>query len=165
MAEAKPVPGWKRTVARWVAWPPIHAALCACIWIAAPRHRVGAVVVLFNDENRLLLVEHLYHPDEPWGLPGGWVGPGESPQEAARRELLEETRFEVEIGPLVHMERSPRPWHLSIAFTGRLLGGDLHLSGELLDAVWVDPEHLPDGLSSFVRRAVETAVILDWESR
>lgn len=159
MTDEKPTPGWKRAVARWVAWPPFHLVLRACIWLAAPRHRVGAVVVLFDDQQRVLLVEHLFHPDEPWGLPGGWVGRNESPQSAARRELLEETRLEVEIGGLIHMEQSPRPWHLTIAFAGRLLRGDLHLSGELLEAAWVDPDHLPNGLSPFVRRAVKAALL------
>jgi len=160
--EARAVPRWKRVVARFVSWPPVGLALRAGIRLAAPHHRVGAVVVIFDEGHRVLLVEHLFHPGDPWGLPGGWVGRSESPQSAARRELLEETRLDVEIGPVVRLERISRPWHLSIAFAGRLLGGELHLGVELSDAAWVDPDELPDGLSPFVHDAVAAAVALEW---
>ena len=107
--EARAVPRWKRVVARFVSWPPVGLALRAGIRLAAPHHRVGAVVVIFDEGHRVLLVEHLFHPGDPWGLPGGWVGRSESPQSAARRELLEETRLDVEIGPVVRLERKYFP--------------------------------------------------------
>jgi mutator protein MutT len=34
-----------------------------------------------------------------WEFPGGKIEPGETPQAAAARECLEETGFEVEVGP------------------------------------------------------------------
>jgi ADP-ribose pyrophosphatase YjhB (NUDIX family) len=43
-----------------------------------------------------------------WGLPGGYVEPGESVHEAARREVMEETGFEVEIGRLVGIYSDPK---------------------------------------------------------
>ena len=158
MSETLVVPRWKRTVARCVAWPPVDWMLRFGLRLAAPRHRVGAVVVLFDERQRVLLVEHLFHPGDPWGLPGGWVGRGESPEDAARRELLEETNLEMEIGPVILLERIACPWHLGIAFVGKLVGGDLQLSAELADAEWADSESLPDGLSPFVRRAIAAAL-------
>jgi ADP-ribose pyrophosphatase YjhB (NUDIX family) len=158
MSESPVVPRWKRTAARCVSWPPVDWALRFGLRLVAPRHRVGAVVVLFDERRRVLLVEHLFHPGDPWGLPGGWVGRGENPEDGARRELREETNLEVEIGPVIHLERIARPWHLGIAFAGKLVGGDLRLSAELSDAEWADPENLPDGLSPFVRRAIAAAL-------
>src|SRR5262245_66535583 len=43
-----------------------------------------------------------------WGLPGGYVEPGESVQSAAQREVWEETGYEIEVGSLVGVYSDPR---------------------------------------------------------
>ncbi|MEV0123678.1 NUDIX hydrolase [Streptomyces sp. NPDC050703] len=62
-------------------------------WLSRPGARsggpLGAEVWVFDDTlTRVLLVRH---PWRGWVPPGGKVDPGETPREAARRELLEET--------------------------------------------------------------------------
>jgi len=60
---------------------------------AAPR-TIGAAVVCVDGTGRVLLVRHL--ATGSWLLPGGALEPGESPEDAARRELREETGCEAD---------------------------------------------------------------------
>jgi 8-oxo-dGTP pyrophosphatase MutT (NUDIX family) len=66
-----------------------------------------AAVVAITEEQRVLIVRQ-YRPaveHDTLELPSGLVDPGETPGEAARRELLEETRYEAaEIEVLGGME-------------------------------------------------------------
>jgi 8-oxo-dGTP pyrophosphatase MutT (NUDIX family) len=97
-------------------------------------HRQVARVLLFDGRDRLLLF-HVRDPSDPtgdvwWYLPGGGMDPGESPEQAARRELFEETGIEnAEIGPVVLERRGVR-----FRFGGRDFEQDeWHVFARLLD--------------------------------
>ena len=72
-------------------------------------HREAARVVLFDEEDRLLLARG-HDRDEPerswWFTIGGGIMAGESPREAAVRELFEETGIRLEenelLGPVAY---------------------------------------------------------------
>lgn len=71
------------------------------------RRRIAAVLLV--DPTGRILLQHRDRaapvaPDK-WALPGGGIKPGEEPETAARRELLEETGLAVE-GPLVLFEHT-----------------------------------------------------------
>jgi ADP-ribose pyrophosphatase YjhB (NUDIX family) len=67
---------------------------------------VGAVV--HDAAGRLLLIRRGRPPHEGlWSVPGGRVEPGESPEAAAEREVLEETGLRVRVGGTVGRVRIP----------------------------------------------------------
>ncbi|MDB1089317.1 NUDIX domain-containing protein [Streptomyces sp. ACA25] len=86
---------------------------------------VAAGMLLFDERERVLLVDPTYKPG--WEFPGGIVEPGESPVQAAVREVAEELglRLDGEPGLLVVDWEPPRPplhGGLRMLFDGGRLG-------------------------------------------
>jgi len=69
------------------------------------RLSVSAVVWSGDDPQQLLLMKR--SDNGHWGLPGGYVEPGESVELAAAREVEEETGYRVEIGALIGVYSDP----------------------------------------------------------
>jgi 8-oxo-dGTP pyrophosphatase MutT (NUDIX family) len=67
-----------------------------------PTLRRAARVLLLDGDRRLLLVRFCYHGKSWWAAPGGGLEHDETHEDAARREVAEETGFELdEAGPWV----------------------------------------------------------------
>jgi len=61
--------------------------------------RVRPTALIIKDE-RVLMIEYTDEEGTHYNLPGGGAEPGETVIEGVKRELLEETLAEVEVGPL-----------------------------------------------------------------
>lgn len=67
-----------------------------------PSHPLPAILAAVVRDGRLALVQRdKESPPRRWGLPGGLVELGESPAQAAQREMFEETDIAVQAGPII----------------------------------------------------------------
>jgi 8-oxo-dGTP diphosphatase len=119
--------------------------------------RLGAYVVIVDDEDRVLLA--LWNePDEPlWTLPGGGVELHETAEEGAVREAKEETGYDVVLGRLLGVDTFVVPpeerfvdtdrWQkaVRVVFEARVVGGALtrELDGTTDEARWIPLADVP----------------------
>lgn len=97
---------------------------------------VSAVIV--NNRQEILLQERV--DNEKWSLPGGKMEPGETVEEAIKREVKEETGLDVEIKQLVGVYSNPNHviayedgevrQQFSICFLCEAISGSLVISDE-----------------------------------
>jgi 8-oxo-dGTP diphosphatase len=146
-------------LAKIVRIPFVRQLMVWGIMTVVARHRVGIGVVLFNQHRQVLLLRHVFHPEIPWGIPGGWLNRDEDPAEGALRELREETGLTAVLGPILLMKREKYPSHLGMAYLAYQAEGSLQLSGEIIEAKWTDLDDLPT-LLSFNKNAIEEAAVL-----
>jgi 8-oxo-dGTP pyrophosphatase MutT (NUDIX family) len=102
--------------------------------------REGADALLLNDEGLVLLVRRA--DDGRWAMPGGWVDPGETAEQAAVREVREETGLAVSEPRLLHTARRKGSTHF--VFGCRVDGGSLRPSEESLQVVFKAPASISD---------------------
>lgn len=162
---------FKRQLAGWFRrFPPLRWLLALGVRLLVPRHYVGAVGVIVNDAGQVLLIEHVFRPHYPWGLPGGWVEQNESPAEAVRREIEEELDLTVEIKGLLVCElqgsdslKYTVPRSLGFVYYCRLTGDSqsflakAHHNPEILVVEWVDAAVIPYTLTPLERQGVALA--------
>ncbi|MCY3866686.1 MAG: NUDIX hydrolase [Chloroflexi bacterium] len=117
------------------------------------RYTIGVAAVILDSADRILLVEHAYHPRFAWGLPGGWIDKDEDPSSAILRELSEELQLNARVLRVVHSSKTA-PNHIDLAFQCEALSPIGNLSHELLGFRWVARADLPE-IKRFHRQAID----------
>jgi mutator protein MutT len=111
---------------------------------------VGVGAVVFDDDNRVLLVKRAHEPLKgEWSLPGGAVDIGETLEGAVGREVLEETGLTVTVGPVVEIvERITRDEHgvqyhfVIVDYLCRRTSGTLTCASDADAAQWASTDDL-----------------------
>jgi len=131
--------------------------------------KVGSDVAVFDAEGRVLLVRR--SDNLLWCLPCGWIEPFEAPEEAAVREVREETGLEVRIVEqvaAVHRfpsERNGPHAMVSMLFLGEVTGGEIRTSPETVEVAYRRLDEVTDWhanhreLASLARGAVSSVTV------
>ncbi|HEV7920486.1 MAG TPA: NUDIX hydrolase [Thermoanaerobaculia bacterium] len=127
-----------------------------------PRRDVAADVVIIEDGS-VLLVKRGFPPDVGrWAAPGGYVEWDESVEDAARREVAEETGLIVDRLQLVAVHGAPsrHPEQLiTVVFLGEA-HGELNPGDDAVDASWFPLDALPGDMALDHRTSVAEAAML-----
>ncbi len=110
----------------------------ACDWIHYRDPKVAVVVLATDERDRLLYVRRNHEPAMyRWAWPSGFVDAGERVEDAAAREVREETGIEVEIGELLGVWSTTGDQTVVIAYRAAAGGGTLKPGPEALAAAWI----------------------------
>jgi mutator protein MutT len=139
---------WRKMPARFRRWS---------MRVTQTRFSVTAGALIFNNEGKVLLLKHRFRAGSGWGIPGGFLEPGEHPEEAMRRELREEIGLEVEQVEIFTSRSFTKPQQVEILFRCRADADVKPLNMEVERAEWFSVHALPAGLPNDQQPLIERA--------
>ena len=103
-----------------------------------------AAVTLVSKDGKLVLVRRDIEPARGrWTFPGGYVDRGEVVEDAAIREVREETGLEAELCSLIGLYSQRDTPVIVAAYAGRAVGGCLQAGPEVQEVALFSPDELP----------------------
>lgn len=118
----------------------------SCKTIYFPRTDPCVIVLVKNGE-KMLLVRHAKRNPEDFLCVSGFIEAGETPEEAAVREVLEETGITVKNPVYKGSQSWPFPNQLMMAFTAEYESGKFSVQQEeILEAKWFSKDKIPNSL-------------------
>lgn len=104
---------------------------------------VGAVILDEND--KILLLDHVLRPTSGWGIPGGFMNPHEQPESSIKREIFEETGLELTDIKMIWVRTIGK--HIEILFRAKAKGTASVKSHEIREVSWFAIDDLPEKMT------------------
>lgn len=116
-------------------------SLCSFIYYLDPKVAAGTVTLF---ENRIVLAKRGINPGYgKWVIPGGFVDRGETLEEAAIRETLEETNIQVRLNGLLNVYSYPGKAVIIVAYLAEAVAGVPKACDETLELGMFQYEEIP----------------------
>jgi ADP-ribose pyrophosphatase YjhB (NUDIX family) len=137
----------------------LHCENCNFTFWNSPKPVVS--IILYNQKNEIFMIKRATQPLKGyWCLPGGHMYYEESPQEALRREVKEESDLDIAIDSLLgvyQIDNDPRGNNIDIIFVGKP-SGNIKLGNEDNAYKFFPVDDLPENIAYKHRNA-----IIDWK--
>jgi ADP-ribose pyrophosphatase YjhB (NUDIX family) len=119
---------------------------------------LGVFAAITDDGGRILCVRMNY-ATRAWTTPGGRVEPGESPLDALKREVLEESGLDVAIDELIGVYSEPHKDDLVLFFRANVVGRNpWQPNDEISDMGYFGRNELPHPMGLVVRTRIIDAL-------
>ena len=102
---------------------------------------VGVFGIIFDEQNRILLTHRRDY--DLWNLPSGGLESREPPWEGVKREVKEETGFEVKVIKLVGVYSKRDHNDLALSFLCKIIGGQATLNDEADQIEYFEVDKMP----------------------
>jgi 8-oxo-dGTP diphosphatase len=124
------------------------------------KNPIPTVDVIIQMDSRILLVKRKNEPFREYlAIPGGFVNEGETVEDAAKREVKEETSLDIKLidilGVYSDPKRDPRGHNMSTVFIGKIptsRNGKVkaaEAADDALELYWINLEDIPDEKFAF----------------
>ncbi len=118
--------------------------------MTAYRNPVPTADIIIEIDDKIILIERK-NPPYGWAIPGGFVDYGESLENAARREALEETSVNVELYEQFYTysrpDRDPRHHTVTTVFLARAVSGTPKADDDAKSLNLFTADALPDTIA------------------
>lgn len=130
-----------------------------------PNYTVDPIVMTMEDIPKILLIRR--RDNDKWALPGGFLDENESPIDAGRRELLEETGLKIDeveptivyTGPVHDHRATVHAWPETIAMLWMVVSpSDVTAHDDAADAKWIPIDKLPNELHGSHKELIAKAL-------
>ena len=140
---------------------------CPFVNYRNPRPTVTALVMY---KNKLLLTKRARAPFKDWwDLPGGFMEKDETPEEAVRRELIEETGLKIKLEKLFGIypgtyPSDTEPFHiLSIVYLATSSSASLEAFDDVCESKWFAKNELPKQVAFDSNQRIMKEFIKQWK--
>lgn len=111
------------------------------------------VGVCIKKDGKILMVQEARKKVyKMWNFPMGHLDNAETIFEGAKREVKEETGYEVELTSIISIQNYPNKENIKITFNANIIDGDISYDkNEILDVKWISIEELENMTSKELR--------------